>query len=111
MKTVVSKSLFIDNEIDTHGINVFWLALGLLLALLLLYGFFMQATIRNVVVRTASGDNIFELISSHGVLEAEHGVMQARINASHARFLGFVEPKEPVYVLRKELARIGEHSF
>lgn len=94
-----------------YYVKIFWGMLGLLTLCIILYGFFFQATMRNVVHRSDAQKEIFEITSRIGILEQKQETLKGTLTAHYAKRLGFENPKEKIYVARKYLARETGPSF
>ncbi len=111
MKIITTKVRSIAYDREPRESQLFWGMMGFLIVLILLYGFFIQGTIRNVVIRTNSEEKISELMSSLSVLESEHGDIKNMITELYARSAGYEEPIRKIYVSRKALAQSGGSMF
>lgn len=87
---------------------------GLLAAMFLfsiIYGYFVNATIVNIVERKDMQYEAGELHASISNLEREHGLLRQRITYGYAHELGFSEPEKYVYVSEKRLVSNSINGF
>lgn len=75
----------------------------LLLFLFVIYGYFVNATIVNVVEREALEAKAGELAVSVGALEQEYGILKSKITYEYARSLGYYEPSHQAFAQEKRL--------
>ena len=91
--------------IDDRGRQLFWMGVMLFFALLLTYGFLFQAMIRNVVERGSIERQMTEMTSQIGDLEYKQSALKTNLTDAAMQELGYVQPKDKVYVSRKKLAQ------
>ena len=78
--------------------------LVILFVVVLLYGYFVQATIYNIVERTNIREQSKQMNFSIGELESEYNVIKNKFTYDYARSLGFREHKKQIFATRKQLA-------
>ena len=84
------------------------LFLGLIFAVIsmfFVYGYFVNATIINIVERKSAETRTGELITVISDLEMEHGSLRKRITLNYARSIGFIEPKHQTFASHKQLVK------
>ena len=83
-----------------HKKNIFLILSGSLLAVLLLYAYFLNQTIEHVVDRKSTEQEILALNSTLSDLEFQYIRRRTAISRDFAATLGFVEAKNIRFVAR-----------
>lgn len=96
----------------TYNINTIEkkLVLGLFFSvflMFLIYGYFVNATIVNIIERKVTEERAGELIAEISNLESEYGSLRSRITYKYAYSLGFEQPKRQVFALYKQLVTLS----
>lgn len=89
------------------------LVLGLFFSvflMFLIYGYFVNATIVNIVERKVTEERAGELIAEIGNLESEYGSLRRRITYNYAYSLGFKQPEKQIFALYKQLVTLNPRT-
>ena len=78
---------------------------GALVTLFMIYGFFVNATIVNIVERKASEALAGELLATITNLEIAHSELRAGITHEYARSIGFVRQEEQIFARAQQLVK------
>lgn len=71
---------------------------GLILCVSVAYGYLINQTIENVVVRQKAQTELSTVNSRLAELEAKHIALASKINLEYAHSLGFIEVTQPEFV-------------
>jgi len=88
--------------------QIIWLMAGTFLAVVLLYGYFVNAAILNIVTRQHAAEELQGLQSVVADLESRYSTLRGEVTRERARVLGFVEPKNQTFTSEKRLVRAQE---
>ena len=88
--------------------QIIWLMAGTFLAVVLLYGYFVNAAILNIVTRQHAAEELQGLQSVVADLESRYSTLRGEVTRERARALGFVEPKNQTFTSEKRLVRAQE---
>lgn len=81
---------------------MFWALVGVIVCASLSYMFFVNETVRNVVMRQTVEEKITNLNATVANLEFEYISRAHGVNMTLATSLGFTEVKEPIFVSKKQ---------
>ena len=91
-------------QINTVEKRLLWVLLVILFVVVILYGYFVQATIYNIVERTNIREQSKQLNFNIGELESEYNLIKNKFTYDYAHSLGFWEPEKQIFATRKQLA-------
>jgi len=85
--------------------KIFWIIVTHLFFAIVAYGFFVNATILNIVERRDIQQELRTLVSVTGELESRYNSLRNRISYEEAYALGFSDPGRQIYAARSKLVR------
>ena len=92
-------------NIYTPDRRILWSLIGVLFFVLLFYGYFVNATIINIVGRQNTLQEVNALESLIGDLESQYSNLRNVLTHDYASSLGFNEPDDQIFVSQKQLVQ------
>lgn len=92
-------------QINIQEKRILWYLVGALFFVLLFYGYFVNATIINIVDRQNIIKEVYSLESLIGDMEAQYNNLRSILTYEHAALIGFNEPSNQIFVSQKQLVR------
>ena len=92
-------------QLNTIEKKVFWAIVLSLFLSILAYGYLVNATIVNIVLRKSIEQEAGRVSSAIGDFESEYSSLRNHLNHKHAYSLGFNDPEIQTFALRKHLVK------
>lgn len=94
--------------LDMPHRRIFWGLCAGIVTMLLLYGYFLNMAIVNVVERRSAISEAANVTSRSASLEARYNTLQSKITYQYARNVGFYEPQKKYFAERTRLVARGD---
>ncbi len=90
--------------LDTNK-NIFWALSMLLFTLLLLYGYFLNGTIQNIVRRQKAVSHAAGISAEISSLESKTFALKDNLTLEKATILGLLPVTNPIFITRSTLSK------